>query len=156
VLPADGSAAVRDQLIGEIASLGSAADAAQWARTALASKNSLTAADARLVELAFELRLSAYETGAGAENPAQEPRRSAEEAGRSLGRPEPESSASEPRSRGDAASKPTDADKPACIDKPASIKVCWRAGPWGGQSPNPAPASPAASWRGIQLLTQIP
>jgi hypothetical protein len=56
------SAALRDQLIGEVASLRSAAEAARWARTALAEKNTLTASDARLLEVAFELRLSSVES----------------------------------------------------------------------------------------------
>jgi ERF superfamily protein len=55
----DASAALRDELVGEVASLRSAAEAARWARTALPAKNTLTASGARLVELAFELRLSA-------------------------------------------------------------------------------------------------
>ena len=54
------SAALRDQLVREVASLGSSAEAAKWARTALPGKNTLTASDARLVEVAFELRLSAF------------------------------------------------------------------------------------------------
>jgi ERF superfamily len=56
------SAALRDQLIGEVASLRSAAEAARWARTALAEKNRLTVPDARLLEVAFELRLSSLES----------------------------------------------------------------------------------------------
>src|SRR5216683_5766532 len=52
---------LRDRLIHEIPSLGSAEEAAQWARTALAAKNTLTASDARLLEVAFRLRLSALE-----------------------------------------------------------------------------------------------
>ena len=56
------SAALRDQLVREAASLGSAMQAAQWARAALPAKNTLTASDARLVEVAFELRLSSFET----------------------------------------------------------------------------------------------
>src|SRR6266852_4031611 len=60
-LDADASAVLRDELVHEIASLGSSADAAQWARTALAAKNTLAASDARLLEVAFELRLSALE-----------------------------------------------------------------------------------------------
>src|SRR5713101_69809 len=51
-----------DQLVREVASLGSAEQAAQWARTALPAKNTLTASDARLVEVAFALRLSSFET----------------------------------------------------------------------------------------------
>jgi hypothetical protein len=47
------SAALCDQLMREIPALGTAEDAAQWARSALAAKNSLTASDARLLGLAF-------------------------------------------------------------------------------------------------------
>jgi hypothetical protein len=39
ILDPDISAPLRDQLVREVASLGSAADAAQWARTALSAKN---------------------------------------------------------------------------------------------------------------------
>jgi hypothetical protein len=55
------SAALRDQLIQEVTRLSSPQEAARWARTALAAKNTLTAADARLLEVAFELRLSSFE-----------------------------------------------------------------------------------------------
>jgi len=37
--------------------------AAQWARTVLLAKDTPTASDARLLELAFELRLSSFESG---------------------------------------------------------------------------------------------
>jgi ERF superfamily protein len=55
------SAALRDQLIQEVADLSSAQKAAQWARTVLSAKNTLAASDARLLEVAFELRLSSFE-----------------------------------------------------------------------------------------------
>jgi ERF superfamily len=67
LLPADQSAVVRDRLIGEIAGLLSPEAAAGWARNALTAKNSLTASDARLVEAAFQLKLSAISEAA--ENP---------------------------------------------------------------------------------------
>ena len=57
ILDADQSAALRDRLLGEIADIGSADQAASWARGVLTAKNSLTAADAKLVEDAFEQRL---------------------------------------------------------------------------------------------------
>jgi hypothetical protein len=117
ILPADGSAILRDRLVGEIAKLGSAGDAAHWARTALAAKNSLTASDARLVALAFALRLSAFEPGPGAENPTQEPSTAAEEAGRASGPPEPVSGVREPRSRARAAPKSVVTDRSSGIDK---------------------------------------
>ena len=57
VLDSDQSAALRDRLLGEIADIASADLAANWARGVLTAKNSLTAADAKLVEDAFEQRL---------------------------------------------------------------------------------------------------
>jgi hypothetical protein len=58
VLPPDQSALLRDRLVGEIASLASQDAAATWAQRTLAAKNELTSDDAKLVETAFELRLS--------------------------------------------------------------------------------------------------
>src|SRR5215471_4612894 len=52
------SASLRDLLLAEIAAIGSSELAARWAQDALPRKNSLTAADAKLVEDAFESRLS--------------------------------------------------------------------------------------------------
>jgi ERF superfamily len=57
-LDPDGSAALREKLLIEIANIRSLDLAAAWAREALAAKNSLTATDAKLVENAFERRLS--------------------------------------------------------------------------------------------------
>jgi hypothetical protein len=53
-LAPDASAAVREQLLEEIASIIDAETATNWARGALIAKNSLTAADAKLIEDAFE------------------------------------------------------------------------------------------------------
>src|SRR6266571_5084649 len=61
ILDPESSAALRDQLVHEIAGLGSEEAATEWARSALPAKNTLTASDARLVQVAFELRLSALE-----------------------------------------------------------------------------------------------
>jgi hypothetical protein len=58
ILDPDQSAALREKLLIEIANFRSADLAAGWAREALAAKNSLTASDAKLVEDAFERRLS--------------------------------------------------------------------------------------------------
>jgi ERF superfamily len=52
------SAALREKLLTEVVNIPSADFAAAWAREALTAKNSLTATDARLVEDAFERRLS--------------------------------------------------------------------------------------------------
>src|SRR5437870_2084212 len=52
------SAAIREQLLGEMEDLTSADKAADWARDALAAKNTLTEADAARVEEAFEKRVS--------------------------------------------------------------------------------------------------
>ena len=57
------SEAARDQLLVELASLGSADAATAWARRVLATKNNLTAADARCVEDAFQARLVSLGSG---------------------------------------------------------------------------------------------
>jgi hypothetical protein len=53
---------LRDQLTGELKDLNSAEEAANWARRAIAVKNTLTAADAEGVEQAFDARLAALAT----------------------------------------------------------------------------------------------
>jgi hypothetical protein len=58
VLEAGQSAAVRDKLLAEVANLTSADFAVTWAGRALGAKNSLVAADAKLLEDAFEQKLS--------------------------------------------------------------------------------------------------
>jgi hypothetical protein len=52
------SAQLRDKLLIEVGNIASADLAGAWAREALVAKNSLTAADAKLVEDTFERRLS--------------------------------------------------------------------------------------------------
>jgi hypothetical protein len=59
VLGAAPSAALRDRLVGELEDIASADDAALWAHQILSDKNSLTDADARQVEDAFQARLTA-------------------------------------------------------------------------------------------------
>src|SRR5437764_334098 len=66
ILDGETSAALRDRLVQEVAGLGPAKAAAEWARGALPAKNTLIASDARLVQVAFELRLSALEAKPGA------------------------------------------------------------------------------------------
>ena len=58
ILDREQSAALRERLLAEVGNIASADLAASWAREALAAKNSLTATDAKLVEDAFERRLS--------------------------------------------------------------------------------------------------
>jgi len=77
VLSPDQSAVLRDRLLREIAALPSEDSAADWAQRALAAKNQLTAADARLLQVAFELRLSALlpsrsglSVGSGSQGPS--------------------------------------------------------------------------------------
>ncbi|MFY9900182.1 MAG: ERF family protein [Xanthobacteraceae bacterium] len=53
------SEVLRDQLIAQLKALNSAEEAAAWAHQVLASKDSLVLADAKQVELAFQLKLSA-------------------------------------------------------------------------------------------------
>jgi hypothetical protein len=95
-LDPDTSAALRDQLVREVASLGSPADAADWARRALPGKNTLTATDARLVEVAFALRLSTFESnGPEAARPASS--ETPEQANRPCASPPLRSAVPEPR-----------------------------------------------------------
>jgi hypothetical protein len=56
-LDPDQSAALREKLLAEVVNIGSADLATSWAREALGAKNSLTAADAKLIEDAFARRL---------------------------------------------------------------------------------------------------
>jgi ERF superfamily len=58
LLDTDQSSALREKLLLEIGSISSPDVAAAWARESLAAKNSLTAADAKLVEDGFERRRS--------------------------------------------------------------------------------------------------
>ena len=53
------SEVLRDQLIAQLKALNSAEEAAAWAHQVLASKDSLVLTDAKQVELAFQLKLSA-------------------------------------------------------------------------------------------------
>jgi hypothetical protein len=61
-LEAKASAVLRDQLIAQLKGLNSAEEAADWAHRVLASKDSLDSADAKQVELAFQLKLSTLVT----------------------------------------------------------------------------------------------
>jgi hypothetical protein len=58
LLDPERSAQLRERLLAEIGNIASVDLAASWAHAALTAKNSLTATDAKLVEDAFELRLS--------------------------------------------------------------------------------------------------
>jgi hypothetical protein len=58
ILSAEESAALRERLLGEIAALQSPDSATGWAQSSISLKNTLTAADAKLLEDAFEKRLS--------------------------------------------------------------------------------------------------
>src|SRR5262249_43327251 len=60
ILPVNESAALRDRLLGELAVLESQESATKWAREALPAKNSLTAADARLLEEAFGQKIAGW------------------------------------------------------------------------------------------------
>jgi ERF superfamily len=67
VLDAGRSAALRDSLLAEVASLTLAESAVAWASRALGAKNNLMAADAKRVEGAFEQKLSRLSSTAGSE-----------------------------------------------------------------------------------------
>jgi ERF superfamily protein len=67
VLSSDESVALRDKLLGEVVGLQSQESATNWAQRVLAAKNRLSAEDARLLEEAFEKRLSKLLPPEGAE-----------------------------------------------------------------------------------------
>jgi hypothetical protein len=60
VLDEGQSAAVGDELLAEVASFTSADSAVMWAARVLGAKNSLVAADAKLLEDAFEQKFSGF------------------------------------------------------------------------------------------------
>jgi hypothetical protein len=71
-LEPEASSALRDQLITELKSLGSADEAANWAYRTLGKKNTLVEDDAALVEQAFQSRLVAFSDRSPDENPETE------------------------------------------------------------------------------------
>src|SRR5262245_53826414 len=68
LLSSDESTALRDRLLGEIAGLQSVESVTNWAQGALIAKNQLTASGAKLLEEAFEKRLSKLLPSEGAED----------------------------------------------------------------------------------------
>jgi ERF superfamily protein len=68
MLDPDQSAKLRDKMLIEISTLASSDLTMDWAKQGLAAKNTLTAADAKLVEAAFERRLA--ELASAGEAPA--------------------------------------------------------------------------------------
>jgi ERF superfamily len=60
ILPLEQSAALRDRLIAELGALQAAEEAAGWAQRSLPAKNTLTAADAQSVELAFAAKVAMF------------------------------------------------------------------------------------------------
>jgi ERF superfamily protein len=67
VLDPDQSAALRHKLLAEVANLTSAEFAVTWATGALGAKNTLIAADAKLLEEVFEQKLTGLRSSAGDE-----------------------------------------------------------------------------------------
>jgi ERF superfamily len=69
ILDPDQSATLREKLLTELGNVTCADSATTWARQALSAKNSLTASDARLVEDAFERKLSDFRSSESAAAP---------------------------------------------------------------------------------------
>ena len=74
-LQPEASAALRDQLTSELNAINSADEAAIWAHRVMGAKNSLTKADAELVERAFQVLLTSFSTRTQAEPPVPRPGR---------------------------------------------------------------------------------
>jgi ERF superfamily len=64
MLETEASIALRDQLLTELKDISSAEEAANWAHRVLGAKNSLTTADARQVEDAFQAKLATFGSAA--------------------------------------------------------------------------------------------
>jgi hypothetical protein len=62
ILDPEPSAALRDQLVGELREINSTEEAANWAHRVLGAKNSLTASDAAFIEAAFRAKLVTFAT----------------------------------------------------------------------------------------------
>jgi ERF superfamily len=112
VLGPDQSAPLRDRLIAELDALQSADEAASWAHRSLPAKNTLTAADANLVEAGFRLKLAVFgdglpgdvpqkavlsRAGAQPDHPTPEAEAPSVAAARALGRGAPAGSVENPR-----------------------------------------------------------
>src|SRR5271169_3982956 len=67
------SASLRESLIEQMAAINSADEAAAWAHRNLPAKNTLTAADAKIVEERFQARLSIIGDGRASEGAADSP-----------------------------------------------------------------------------------
>jgi ERF superfamily len=70
VLAHEQSASLRERLVKQLAAIHSSDDAAAWAHRNLAAKNTLTAADAQIVEERFQARLSTIGDSLGASEPS--------------------------------------------------------------------------------------
>jgi len=70
VLAPEQSAILRKRLVEQLAAIHSIDDAAAWARQNLSAKNTLTAADAQIVEEGFQIRLSTIGDGLGPSQPS--------------------------------------------------------------------------------------
>ena len=67
ILAPNQSGELRDRLLGELVAISSADEATNWARNAIAAKNTLAVPDAQAVEDAFERRLTELSEAADAE-----------------------------------------------------------------------------------------
>jgi hypothetical protein len=70
VLAPEQSAILRQRLVAQLAAIHSTDDAATWAHRNLAAKNTLSAADAQIVEERFQARLSTIGDGLGPMEPS--------------------------------------------------------------------------------------
>jgi ERF superfamily len=86
VLPSDESAVLRDRLLSEIPGLQSQESATNWAQGALAAKNRLGAEDAKVLEEAFEKRLSELLPSESAEVVNVDPAESFSAGGQEIGK----------------------------------------------------------------------
>ena len=116
ILSAEQSALERDRLLAELGALHSNDEAASWAHRSLTSKNTLTVADAELVEAGFQVKLAAF----GGQQPGEIPDDAEKPIEAGLARPNP-----------DASKPPTYCER-----------TCHPPWPRGGQDHSPARQGP--------------
>jgi ERF superfamily len=73
ILEIEASAALRDQLVGQLTDLKSSDEAGHWAHRAMGIKNTLTVADADYLERAFELKIATLAARTDEPNASHEP-----------------------------------------------------------------------------------
>ena len=119
MLDLEPSAALRNDLIAELSAVQSSDEAAVWAHRGLPAKNTLTSADARLVEAGFRAKLAAFDErrpeAAQGEAKQEPPGSWGEESGFTGEQPPPPAAE-------EADTEQTDAERPRLVGKTIRLR----------------------------------